>query len=261
MSGTLGSGLKEARRKSGLTQAQVAEALFVTRQTVSNWENDRSEPDLEMLRRLVELLAWDLEEAIGQEKKEEPEEINDMDAPAEVVQPQPEPRRMRWGLYLSAALLCLSLIVGAVGLAREWQPDYSPEWFAQSVALMEDQSLVEMYVRPDQTPEENLVRNGVCSWKFALVLREEGGVGVQVEELRAVYFFEGGMHHIVTYDKETLARKWQSSHMDRYGMLRYVMAHEHDAALQLKGVGIHVLATDDKNNALEFREYYEKNEI
>ena len=34
----IGKKLKEARINSGLTQAQVAEDIKVTRQTISNWE-------------------------------------------------------------------------------------------------------------------------------------------------------------------------------------------------------------------------------
>ena len=40
----IGKKLKEARINSGLTQEQVAEDNKVTRQTISNWENERSYP-------------------------------------------------------------------------------------------------------------------------------------------------------------------------------------------------------------------------
>lgn len=39
----IGKKLKEARINSGLTQEQVAEDIKVTRQTISNWENDVSQ--------------------------------------------------------------------------------------------------------------------------------------------------------------------------------------------------------------------------
>lgn len=38
----IGKKLKEARINSGLTQEQVAEDIKVTRQTISNWENEGS---------------------------------------------------------------------------------------------------------------------------------------------------------------------------------------------------------------------------
>lgn len=49
--------LRARRTALGLTQEALAEKLHVTRQTVSSWENGRTQPDLEMLA----LLSWALE--------------------------------------------------------------------------------------------------------------------------------------------------------------------------------------------------------
>ena len=38
--------LKDVRIQAGLTQEQVAEKIMVSRQTVSNWENGKSLPDI-----------------------------------------------------------------------------------------------------------------------------------------------------------------------------------------------------------------------
>ena len=45
----IGSKIKNARNKAGFTQEQTAESLGVSRQTISNWENGKNQPDLEML--------------------------------------------------------------------------------------------------------------------------------------------------------------------------------------------------------------------
>ena len=39
----LGEKIRQARREKGMTQEQLAQALFVSRQTVSNWENGVSQ--------------------------------------------------------------------------------------------------------------------------------------------------------------------------------------------------------------------------
>lgn len=44
-----GDQIKDLRKKQNLTQEQFAMKLNVTRQAVSNWENNRNLPDLEML--------------------------------------------------------------------------------------------------------------------------------------------------------------------------------------------------------------------
>lgn len=51
--------IKLLRRKNGLSQENLATQLNVTRQTISNWETDKSYPDLDMVVRLAEALHTD----------------------------------------------------------------------------------------------------------------------------------------------------------------------------------------------------------
>ena len=52
--------IKDLRIRSGLTQDALAEKLFVTRQTVSNYETGKSRPDIDMLMRIAEVLDTDI---------------------------------------------------------------------------------------------------------------------------------------------------------------------------------------------------------
>lgn len=56
----IGRNIKTIRQSKGMTQDAMAAALFVTRQTVSNYENGRSRPDLDMLLRISEILETDI---------------------------------------------------------------------------------------------------------------------------------------------------------------------------------------------------------
>lgn len=56
----IGKNIKSIRQAKGMTQDAMAEALFVTRQTVSNYETGRSRPDLDMLLRISEILETDV---------------------------------------------------------------------------------------------------------------------------------------------------------------------------------------------------------
>ena len=56
----IGKNIKLLREKSKLSQDQLAEKLFVTRQTVSNYETGRSRPDVEMLTRIADALDVDV---------------------------------------------------------------------------------------------------------------------------------------------------------------------------------------------------------
>ena len=51
--------IKALRQQKNMTQDELAEALFVTRQTVSNYETGRSRPDVEMLLKIAEALGSD----------------------------------------------------------------------------------------------------------------------------------------------------------------------------------------------------------
>lgn len=59
-----GQRLKEIRKRNGLTQDAMAERLHVTRQAVSNWENNRNLPDLAMILQIAEAFSLSLNELI-----------------------------------------------------------------------------------------------------------------------------------------------------------------------------------------------------
>ena len=56
----IGKNIKQLRIDRNLTQDELAEKLFVTRQTVSNYEIGKSRPDVEMLTRIAEVLQSDV---------------------------------------------------------------------------------------------------------------------------------------------------------------------------------------------------------
>lgn len=60
----LGSSLYHARKKSGLTQENVAEKLGVSRQTISKWETDETLPDIRQSKGLALLYHVTLDELI-----------------------------------------------------------------------------------------------------------------------------------------------------------------------------------------------------
>lgn len=60
----IGRNIRALREKKGMTQEALAEALFVTRQTVSNYENGRSRPDLDMLVNIARVLEADVNQVL-----------------------------------------------------------------------------------------------------------------------------------------------------------------------------------------------------
>lgn len=79
---TIAEKIKESRLKLGLTQQEVSEKLFVTRQTISNWENNRSTPDIDTLIKLSDLYQIDLESLLKPEQlADEPERMSEEKKP------------------------------------------------------------------------------------------------------------------------------------------------------------------------------------
>lgn len=48
--------LKAARKQNGLSQAALGKLIGVRTQTISNWETGKSEPNLETINKLCEIL-------------------------------------------------------------------------------------------------------------------------------------------------------------------------------------------------------------
>ena len=65
----IGKKLKNARIEAGLTQEKAAEKINVSRQTISNWENEKSYPDIISVIALSELYSVSLDELLKGDQK------------------------------------------------------------------------------------------------------------------------------------------------------------------------------------------------
>lgn len=61
--------VKQLRQERGMTQDDLAGKLFVTRQAISSWENDRTQPDVHMLGKLREVFGVSIEELLYGKKR------------------------------------------------------------------------------------------------------------------------------------------------------------------------------------------------
>ncbi|MBR3439529.1 MAG: helix-turn-helix transcriptional regulator [Clostridia bacterium] len=63
----IGSKIKTARNEAGLTQENAAELLGVSRQTVSNWENEKSYPDIVSVIRMSDIYNVSLDRLLKED--------------------------------------------------------------------------------------------------------------------------------------------------------------------------------------------------
>ena len=101
---TVGENLRALRQGKALTQEQVAEALGVTRQTVSSYESGRTQPDIQMLLRLCELYGTDFNGIVYGRGS--------------------ALRLLRWGRRAAVAFLALLTVLGLGRALALWAADY-----------------------------------------------------------------------------------------------------------------------------------------
>lgn len=65
----IGQKLKDARVASGLTQEGAAEKINVSQQTISNWENEKTYPDIISVIKLSDIYSISLDDLLKGDKK------------------------------------------------------------------------------------------------------------------------------------------------------------------------------------------------
>lgn len=113
-----GEQIKSLRSHEGLTQEQFAEKLNVTRQAVSNWENNRNLPDIEMLILIAQTFHISLDNLILGGNKE----MNEMKKATEqnlmvkkLVKDGSETRRTKMNM-VSASIGAVLMVMGVMCL-------------------------------------------------------------------------------------------------------------------------------------------------
>ena len=92
--------IKRHRARLDLSQEELADKIFVTRQSVSNWENGKTYPDLQSLLRLSDLFGLSLDELIKGDIERMKETIDQME-----IQ-----KLNRWGGVLGVLMLALVIL-------------------------------------------------------------------------------------------------------------------------------------------------------
>lgn len=123
---TLCEKLTQARKAAGLTQADIAARLSVSRQAVSRWESGQSKPSTEKLLALGALYGVSIDQLLNAGNSEKPtvEATPDL-LEVEPIKPLiPEKRCPRAWLKYAAAALCGALLILALLLILK-KPDSS----------------------------------------------------------------------------------------------------------------------------------------
>lgn len=67
---TFGQRIQQYRKEKGLSQDKLAATLYVTRQSVSQWENDKTMPSVDLLVKLSEVFGVSVDTLLGKEEEQ-----------------------------------------------------------------------------------------------------------------------------------------------------------------------------------------------
>lgn len=99
-----GKQIKKLRQEAQLSQEELAERIYVSRQTISNWENDKSYPDVNSLVLLSEIFQISLDNLIK----------GDIEVMKDVIQKEEIVKMNRYGKIYTIMLIVT--VVSAVPL-------------------------------------------------------------------------------------------------------------------------------------------------
>lgn len=95
----LGKQIKMQRQNAALSQEELANRVYVSRQTISNWENDKSYPDVNSLVLLSEIFQISLDKLIK----------GDIDTMKEVIQKEEIAKMNRYGKIYTIMLIATAV--------------------------------------------------------------------------------------------------------------------------------------------------------
>lgn len=114
---TLGENIARMRAERRLSQGDLADALGVSRQSVSKWETDASVPELDKLIRLSELFGVTLDRLVkGEAADEGPKQETSSPETAEGTHHVPLARTVAGGVLLAVGALGMVLLLLFAGL-------------------------------------------------------------------------------------------------------------------------------------------------
>ena len=165
----IGKRIQELRGSKGWNQEVFAEKCFVSRQTVSSWENDKSYPDIKSLLLMSELFEMSLDDLVKGDIVEMKKEINNESIRQfnkwsnifavgfliGILIPYPLVRFFKWwGLAVFilywVALLVVALRIEAMKKDNDIQTYKEIVAFTEGEALSKDEKVVERAKRPYQ---------------------------------------------------------------------------------------------------------------
>lgn len=176
--------IKKLRAEKGMSQDELAEKIFVSRQTVSNWENEKTYPDIKSLILLSEVFETSLDALIKGDLKEMKRQIDGQEYAKFVrnsviltvmfiliiITPIPLDYFLGWwGMAIYLAIFAVGMFF-AIKIEK-YKRKYDIHTFKEISAFMDGKSLTEIEkAREDGKRPYQRVLLAICSALIALAV-------------------------------------------------------------------------------------------
>ncbi len=172
--------IKKLRAEHNLTQDALAEKIHVTRQAISNWENDKTKPDIEALESLAQAFGVDIEELIYGEKKEV------------IISQEKTTEKNRIKVILA--------IVGSLLVASGLALVFFGFWQNFSIALQTAFAIVPMLLGQGVAVFTNFKKKESVSWRESAAIIWSVGVIVTIALLNGIHNINLGYINCLAID-------------------------------------------------------------
>ena len=270
--------IQEARMNARFTQEKLGEKLGVTRQTISSWECQKSQPDMDSVIKIASILNCEFylegDMVIGPRRKGELTEAAQDQRPhhesSATMQPGRKKRFIPLLTSFIAGILATLLIVLCIipAFSTNKQPGYSvakneigktgPEtvhWFREAETPREGKPyvVISFSENPVYARKNSDFTDGV-GWKYTVYLTEYNGYDFYPESYTMYYFRDEDTSVTDAYTAQDLELWWGESIIPAR---RQQCVSSGDPVQNIIGIGIKLSGKDAEGEAMEFYGYME----
>lgn len=248
--------LTAARKAAGMTQEQLADAVHVARNTISSWEHGRTQPDLDTLRLLGQVLHFDFVngETAPQAEAEKPAEA----APVKKLFTK---RNIIIGAAALAAVIlvvCLLIVPKLSEKPKVYKGDGSKEYLIADYKAVTPNEAGKAYLSITTTLEKEPTSYG-GAYMYSFMMKEENGIGFTIERMEHInFFYSTDTISMNTFTAEDIRSWGDNPEMKPYGTYQLdggINAKTPSGTPNAIGAAFQVWGTDEKGNQLTFTAY------
>ncbi len=245
-----------ARKAAGMTQEQLADAVHVARNTISSWEHGRTQPDLDTLRLLGQVLHYDFMngENTPQAEAEKPAGT----APAKKLFTKKNIIIGAASLAAVILIVCLLVLPKQSEKTNAYKDDNGKVYTVADYKAVTPNEAGKAYLSITTTLEKQPTGNG-GQFMYSFMMKEENGIGFTIERMEHINFFYST--NTISMDTFTAddVRAWgDDPEIKPYGVYQMncgVNAKTPSGTPNAIGAAFQVWGTDAGGNQLTFTAY------